>query len=417
MSFGALSGFGVPPHPALRKHIIGYSKDRVRLPIYIGMSPTGARTYLLLPNDRSFLCTILLEGPSGSGKSITMRNIIENLFMEWKIYGASWRHPIICFDWKANYLGLDKPNRRRRDHYLLQQHGIDRRLAIPSNLINVYCPAYVAPTTKKQILKNLTKRWEIQDLWGVPWRQIIDLAHLGKVLKVPMESMWSEELRPFFEKASINPDMTLRGLIGVNGYLTKAAKHIRNPSTRNAAINFVLRWRKNSFWFRNRDKLAQHLNDPFSINILTFVQCPEKIYFNQLAFMIALESLMTTLQNSKAECQPVIVIHDILNWIGEGKPFRNEILDSLTRLLAGQARSLAHGYIVVIETQSLKAMPDRLNDPKKYTIALRFNWKSQSSRLRKVSGFIGGVCSVHNNFLNFHRPSVIVRPPLTSYET
>jgi hypothetical protein len=83
-------------------------------------------------------------------------------------------------------------------------------------------------------------------------------------------------------------------------------------------------------------------------------------------------------------------------------------------LLAGQPRTLAHGYVVILETQSLD-LPKELGDYKKYTIHLRLKWKSQSETLRKIPGFIGGIMDVHDNFNNFHKPSVVVRPPLTSY--
>jgi hypothetical protein len=362
------------------------------------------------------LVSTLISGPSCSGKSITTRILIENLYIEWKIFGHHWRHPIIVIDSKTNYLGLDKPNTKDRDRYLLSaiHPKWNKKLAIPKELINVYLPSYVSPTDKQATLRVMREKWEAKDFWGVPWRHITDLAHLGTVLKVPAESLWSEELRPTFDKATADPNMTLKGLIGVSGVLHKAAKRIRNASSRSAALSFVERWRHNRYWFSNEDKLAQHLNDPFSINVLTFVETPEKIYFNQLAFLIALESLMATLQESKEECQPVIIIHDVLNFIGEGKPFRNEILDALKRLLAGQARTLAHGYIIIIETQSLD-LPKEIGDPMKFTVHLQLTWKSQSPTLRRVSGFVGGCLSLHDHFNNFHRPSIVVRPPMTSY--
>lgn len=809
--------FTVQPRPQLRKRIVGYAADRTRLPFYLGVSAeTRQPTYLLLPNDRSFLATILISGQSGSGKSITTRILLENFFIEWKIFGHFWRHPIIVIDSKTNYLGMNKPNMKRRDRYLLSaiHPKWNKKLAVPDELINVYLPGYTAPTDKQSALRVFREKWEAKGFWGVPWRHITDLAHLGTVLKVPSESLWclppetiiitnqggkricdvqvgdlvlthkgrfrpvrkvltfpfkgelfdvytrysniplsmssehkvlvvsrkrltryllpskieqirelrrqhfsttqiakkvgcahstvwyvldnrfnyderqaltkkrncwmddvrkgyctlfpqyklaseltiddvllfpryletiassytselaelfgwyvaegsnnlettyfwmgknehinvvrvgdliqqsfsknpkfftykgcecvrfssryltrayftqfgktartkfipqqlmdappslqypllkgmiggdgclnykngqytryatsslalacsirtllfrlgivhslyynseedkyeirvggkannilrhligfsepyvssktstvvlddyillpikeirkkpyegllyhleveedetyttingvvhnSEELRPTFDKATADPNMTLKGLIGVGGVLHKAAKNIRNASSRSAALSFVERWRKNRYWFSNEDAIARHLTDPFSINVLTFVETPEKIYFNQLAFLIALESLMATLQESKGECQPVIVIHDVLNFIGEGKPFRNEILDALKRLLAGQARTLAHGYVVIIETQSLD-LPKEIGDPLRFTIHLQLSWKSQSPTLRRVSGFVGGNCSIHDHFNNFHRPSIVVRPPLTSY--
>ena len=106
--------------------------------------------------------------------------------------------------------------------------------------------------------------------------------------------------------------------------------------------------------------------------------------------------------------------NDILNFIGEEKPFRKEILDALKRLLAGQARTLAHGYIVIIETQTLD-LPKELSDPKKYTIHIKMKWKSQSQNLAQTSGFIGGCADVHDHFRDFHCPDVVIRPPLTSY--
>jgi len=409
--------FSVQPRPQLRRRIVGYTADRTRLPFYLGVSAeTRQPTYLLLANDRSFLPSILISGPSGSGKSITTRILLENFYIEWKIFGHYWRHPIIILDSKTNYLGLDKPNPRRRDRYLLRaiHPKWNKKLAIPKDFIHVFLPSYVAPTDKRSALRVMRKKWEAEGFWGVPWRHITDLAHLGTVLKVPAESLWAEDLRPTFEKATVDPSMTLKGLIGRGGMLEKAAKRIRNAASRSAALSFVERWRHNRFWFSDVDKLAQHLTDPFSVNVLTFVETPEKVYFNQLAFLIALESLMATLQESKEECQPVIVIHDVLNFIGEGKPFRNEVLDALKRLLAGQARTLHHGYVVILETQSLE-LPKELSDPTKYTIHMRLSWKSQSPTLKRVSGFIGGCLDLHDHFNNFHRPSIVVRPPLTSY--
>jgi len=351
-----------------------------------------------------------------------MRNIVEELFREWKKSRGEWKHPIFIFDWKGNYLGFDKPNFKPRDMWLFENiHGIKKRLAIPRQCINVYAPAYIAPVTNKEIKQRIlaeqSEKWDVKDFWGVPWRQIIDLAHLGKVLKVPSEALWAEELRPPFEKAAIDPTMTLKKLIGTNGFLTKAAKNIRNSQSRAAALDFVNRWRKNRWWFSDKCKLARHLYDSFSVNVLTFVEVAEKTYFNQLAFLIALESIMTTLQELKIECQPVIVIHDILNWIGEGKPFRNEIIDTLVRLFTGQGRSLTHGYILIIETQSLDRMPKPLDNPKEYTISIMLKWKSQCPSLRSIPGFIGGVCDFHDNYRSFHRRSVIIRPPYTDYQT
>jgi hypothetical protein len=408
----------IQPHPRLRKRIVGYTEDRTRLPFYLGVSSDAhLPTYLLLPNDRSFLASILIDGPSGSGKSITTRILIENFFLEWKIYGHNWRHPIIIFDSKTNYLGLDKPNNKPRDRYLLQtiHPKWNKYLAIPKELIHVYMPSYRAPTDKRGILKTMRQKWGAEGFWGVPWRHITDLAHLGTVLKVPESTLWAEDLRPTFEKASLDPAMTLKGLIGVGGELHKAAKRIRNTASRNAALSFVERWRKNRFWFSETDKLAEHIDDPFSVNVLTFVETPEKIYFNQLALLIALESLMATLQESKAETQPVIIIHDVLNFLGEDKPFRSQIVDALSRLLAGQARTLAHGYVVIFETQSLMLPKDLGDVKKKYTVHLKLKWKSQSDPLKRVGGFVGGVLDIHDHFNNFHRPSIVVRPPLTSY--
>lgn len=413
----ALSGMAVQPRPMLRKRIVGYTEDRVRLPFYLGVS--GDRrlpTYLLLPNDRSFLVSILINGPSGSGKSVTTRILIENFFLEWKVFGGRWRHPIIIFDSKTNYLGLDKVNTGKRDRYLLRaiHPRWNKWTYVPKDFIHVYMPSYCAPTDKKTVIRTMSDKWQAEGFWGVPWRHITDLAHLGTVLKVPETTLWAEDLRPSFEKCTMDPTMTLKGLIGVGGALSKAARSIRNGSSRNAALSFVERWRKNRFWFSETDKLAMHLEDPFSIDVLTFVETPEKVYFNQLALLIALESLMATLQASKAETQPVIIIHDILNFLGEDKPFRSQIIDALRRLIAGQARTLAHGYVVILETQSLD-LPKDLGNPKNYTFHLKLKWKSHSETLRKVSGFIGGICDVHDHFNNFHRPSVVVRPPLTSY--
>ena len=787
----ALSTMAVQPHPRLRRRIVGYLEDRTRLPFYIGVSGLEHKeTYLLLPNDRSFLVSILVYGPSGSGKSITTRILIENFFLEWKIFGHNWRHPIIIFDSKTNYLGLEKTNTRKRDRFLLSSihPKWNRFINVPKDLINVYMPAYCflpetiiptlqgfkriadvkigdfvlthlgqfkrvtqtmrrwyvgdlvglkpryfpdylwgtpehpfyvsdrkrsrkqpdrdkmsvqnihwadaqslttknclliprvkdvpfsldiaklierptieingilypydsyngriippnchslptnldmsndflslagyyvaegspnqrlvlsfgshetdlvadakrvirgiglnpyeavylpnhshkvyassvlvenlfvtlfgkgshnkrfplsfltlpssklacffnsmfkgdgypdesrgtkllrystaseelanclilalaklgtpaslkrdtrrgrityeiatranwltsspvqryahvdddyihipideiahkeyagwvhnlqiendetyvanffavhncAPTDKRTILRQMRRKWQASGFWGIPWRHITDLAHLGTVLKVPESTLWAEELRPTFEKASLDPNMTLKGLIGVGGVLHKAARSIRNVSSKNAALSFVERWRKNRYWFAEEDNLAQHLTDPFSIDVLTFIETPEKVYFNQLAFLIALESLMANLQESKVESQPVIVIHDILNFLGEDKPFRSQIIDALRRLLGGQARTLHHGYVVVLETQSLD-LPKELGDAKKYTIHLRLKWKSQSDSLRRISGFVGGCIDIHDHFNNFHRPSVVVRPPLTSY--
>lgn len=416
----ALLGLSLKPRPKLQTRVRGFSEDRVRLPIYLGLSAGAERskTYIQLPNDRSFLVKIMIEGAAGSGKSVTVRNFIESLFIEWKKYGDRWRHPIIILDSKANYLGLGKPNYKARDRYLLRtiHPKYNYSLSIPEEFIHPYAPAYLAPINKREILRDLNKRWGIKGFWGVPWRHIIDLAHLGTVLKVPQESLWSEELRPSFEKASAKSELTLRDLIGKDGLLLNAAKHIRNPQTRGAAVNFVLRWRKNRWWFGDEDVLAKHLYDPFSVNILSFAETPTKLYFNQLAFLIAIESCMASLQEAKIECQPVIILHDILNFIGEGKPFRNEIIDAITRMFAGQSRTLQHGYIVMIETQNLFAMPKVLTNLRDYTIVIRMKFKSQSKALRGVSGFVGGICDLHDNFRNFHRPSVIVRPPLTSYE-
>jgi DNA polymerase III delta prime subunit len=422
MSFGALTYSGIRPRPAFRKKLWGYATNEAERRLYLGITHEHQPIYILLPHDTSFLVKILLEGPSGVGKSITVRNLIEELYKEWKKSKGQIRHPIFIFDWKGNYLGFDEPNYKERDTDLLKRfHGITKRIAIPKQFINVYCPAYVAPVTnqklKKEILEQQNKKWAIKDFWGVPWRQIIDLAHLGKVLKVPAEALWAEELRAPFERAAIDPKMTLKELIGTRGFLVKAAKAIRNPQSRAAALDFVQRWRKNRWWFSNECLLAQHLYDSFSVNVLTFVEVAEKIYFNQLAFLIALESIMTSLQELKIECQPVIVIHDILNWIGEGKPFRNEIIDSLVRLFTGQARSLVHGYILIIETQSLEKMPKPLNNPKEYIISIRLKWKSQSPSLKPIPGFIGGCGDFHDNYRNFHMKSVIIRPPLTNYQT
>jgi len=423
MSFGALSHFTRPePHPAMRRRIVGVPAHRLRSPVYLGMSPRGRPTYLIFPNDPSFLVKILLWGPSGSGKSITMRNIVEGMYIEWRTSGERWRHPIIIFDWKANYLGIHRMNKRPRDRYLLREIHSDfyshvTRLKVPRHFLNVYAPAYLAPAHKKEQLRTLRKRWGVDGFWGIPWRRILDLAHLGTVLKVPAETMWAQELQPWFDRAAIDSKMTFKELVRKEGYLEKAADRIGNPITRGAAYNFIRRWRQNKHWFRDDDFLARHLFDPFSVSVLTFVASAERQYQNQLAFLVALESTLETLQNSKIEAQPVIVIHDILNLIGEGKPFRNEIVDALNRMLAGQARSLTHGYIIIVETQNLKAMPEAMRDPKSYTIALKFKWKSQEPLLRNVAGFLGGVADVHDNFNNFHRRSVVVRPPVTGYQT
>ncbi|VVB52314.1 Uncharacterised protein [uncultured archaeon] len=75
---------------------------------------------------------------------------------------------------------------------------------------------------------------------------------------------------------------------------------------------------------------------------------------------------------------------------------------------------MSHGMIVVLETQSLD-LPKDLGNPLRYTVHVKMKWKSTSDTLRKVPGFIGGICDVHDHFNNFHSESVITRPPLTSY--
>ncbi|MCS7124555.1 MAG: hypothetical protein NZ932_03970 [Candidatus Bathyarchaeota archaeon] len=411
--------FAVTPRTRFRTQIIGYTDEQTRHPFYIGVSSgtKHEKVFLRLPTDRSFLSTILIEGPSGSGKSITTRVLLENFYIEWKTYGDRWRHPIIIFDSKTNYMGLDQINRKRRDRYLLGtiHQEWDYFLSIPRELIHVYMPAYVAPADKRTTLQVMREKWQAEGFWGVPWRHITDLAHLGTVLKVPEATLWVEELRPTFEKCSADPNMTLKGLIGVGGALHKAAKAIKNPASRAAALNFVERWRKNRFWFSEVDKLAQHLSDPFSINVLTFVETPEKVYFNQLAFLIALESLMATLQELKLETQPVIVIHDVLNFLGEDKPFRSQIIDVLRRLIiTGQARTYDHGYVVIIESQSLD-LPKELGDYRRYTVHIRLKWKSQVESLKRIPGFIGGIADIFDHYNNFYKQSVIIRPPYTSY--
>lgn len=408
----------IQPRPQLRKRFVGYPAIQKRLRFYLGVRGDSHKPVeIWLANDRSFLVSILVHGPSGSGKSITTRILIENFFLEWRIFGERWRHPIIIFDSKNNCSGLDHSNSYARDRFLLRtiHPKWNHSLHIPRELIHVYLPAYVAPTEKREVLRVMHKKWGAEGFWGVPWRHITDLAHLGTVLKVPSEALWAEELRPTFEKATLDPNMTLKELIGVGGVLEKASKSIRNTASRSASLNFVNRWRHNRYWFANSDTLAQHLEDPFSVNVLTFVETPEKIYFNQLALLIALESLMATLQESKTENQPVIIIHDILNFVGKEKPFRNQIIDALRRLIvAGQARTHAHGYVVIVETQSLD-LPEEMGNWKNWTINMRLKWKSQCPYLEKVDGFIGGLCDYHDNFNNFHCPSVVVRPPLTSY--
>jgi len=409
------------PHPNLRKRLIGVSIGKLRRPMYLGVTPEGDKTFLMIPPDISALTRILLVGPSGSGKSVTIRNIIEELFFEWKYSGEKYRHPIFIFDSKSNYLGITNPNTFPRDRQLLQTiHNINHAFPIASQFLNVYAPAYIAPTYNKEEAKKIVqanKKWLIKDLWGVPWRQIMDLAHLGIVLKVPSETLWSVEMTPAFDRAALDPNTTLKDLISVGGILEKAANKIANPIIKGAAKNFVIRWRKNRYWFRQTDKLAVHLSEPFSINVLTFALSPTKTYFNQLAFLISLQSIMSSLQNSTLRTQPVIIIHDILNFIGEGMPFRNEIMDTLKRMMAGQARSLYHGYIVIIETQDIKALPEPFNNPKEFSIVMKFKWKSDSPALKPLEGFLGGVASFHDNVQNFHRPTTVIRPPLSSYET
>ena len=412
---------GLQPHPNLRKRLVGVSADKLRRPFYLGVTPDGDKTFMMLPTDISALSRICLAGPSGAGKSVTTRNILEELYFEWNYAGEQYRHPVFIYDSKFNYLGLTKPNTHARDLRLLQTiHNLYHGFSFPSDMVNIYAPAYIAPTYNKEEAQKIVKaneRWQIKDLWGVPWRQIMDLAHLGTVLKVPSETLWAIEMQPSFDRAALDPKVTLKDLIGIEGVLVKAAEKIRNPIVKGAARNFVTRWRKNRYWFRQDDKLAQHLSEPFSINVLTFALSPNKTYFNQLAFLISLQSLMSSLQNAVFRTQPVIIIHDILNFIGEGQPFRSEIMDTLKRMMAGQARSLYHGYIMIIETQDIGAFPQPFDRPKEWSMVLKYKWQSESPSLRAIDGFLGGVCSYHDNVKNFHRPTVVIRPPLTSYET
>jgi len=409
------------PHPYFRRRLIGVNEGKLRRPLYIAVTPDGDKTFIMLPPDISALVRVLVWGPSGSGKSITIRDILEELYFEWLYAGERYRHPIFIYDSKANYLGITAPNNFPRDRRLLQTiHNKNAGFGLPSDLLNVYAPAYIAPTYRKEEAQKIVKshkRWGIKDLWGVPWRQIMDIAHLGTVLKVPSETLWSVELTPTFDKSALDSNITLKDLIRVGGILEKAADKIANPIVKGAAKNFVVRWRKNRYWFQETDKLAQHLNDPFSINVLTFVLSPTKTYFNQLAFLISLQSIISTLQNSTLRTQPVIVIHDVLNFIGEGMPFRNEIMNTLKLLMSGQARSLYHGYIIIVETQDIKALPEPFTIPKEHSIVMKFKWKDDSPALKPLQGFLGGVCSFHDNTQNFHRPTNVVRPPLTSYET
>jgi len=420
MSYGALSPLttGLKPAPQLRRRIIGIPAERARMPFYIGLSPNGYVTYLILPPDISYLSKILLVGPSGSGKSICIRVIIEELYREYLRSRAFWRHPIfILADFKSNYLGITSPNMRKTDVMLLRQiHGISKGLRIPEECVNIFVPAYAVPTEKDKILRELRENYGVTGIWKIPWKFIADLHWLAMVLKVPTETLWATELQPSFEKA-IARVVTFNDLIKVGGVLEKACHSIRNPQTRNAGLDFVARWRKYKYAFSDTDELAEHLSDNFSINVLTFRPTAGKAYYNQLAFLIALESLMTHLQTLRKTTHPIVICHDLHNLIGEGRPFRAEITDALLRLMAGQARTLWHGYTVILEARSLEDLPLPIRRKSDYSHIFTFKWKASDPRLRGVKGFLGGIAKFEDLYHNFRRETVIIRPPRTSYVT
>jgi len=417
LSFGSLRPHtGLKPYPQFTRRLVGVSPTKVRKPIYIGLTANGEPTYIIFPSDISFLVKILMEGPSTVGKSVAVRDLLEGLFLEWKS-NPYMRHSCIIYDWKGNYLGITSENRRHRDRVLLRDiHGINRGLSIHEDMVNVYVPSYVAPTRRREILRELKERYMVKGFWGLPWRYISDLRYLAMVLKVPTETLWHQALQPAFDKASKDKSITFNDFIKEGGILEARAKSIGNATMRNAALAFVRRWRSIKYVFSEDDVLARHLGDDFGINVLTFLPVAEKTYYNQLAFLISLESLMSSLQMLNKVCQPCIVCHDILNWVGEGKPFRSAIIDVLLRMISGQARSLKHGYIVVFETRSFDDLPRELKNLKDYTIHFKFMWKSESPSLRYVRGFIGGVANIRDRFHNFYRNSVIIRPPMSHYQ-
>jgi len=406
------------PNPRLRARLRGVRTEFVRRPIYIGRTPDGEPIYVLMPQDPSFLVKMLVVGPSHSGKTIFVRNVVEGLFLETKY--CMIPHCIIEIDWKGNYLGIWMPNKRPGDLQLLHDiHGVEETWGIPRRYVNVYVPAYMFPTAKaaKEWLSSEGRKFGVRGVWRIPWRRIMDLHFLAMIFKLPTETLWVQELMHTFNKARLDPDVGLTDVVGEDGLLERRAMQIAHSRSKEAALSFVRRWRENKVYFGEEDVLARHVEDEFSLNVLCLRWCQAMTYYNQLAFLVLLESLMDHMVRTRRMTQPIIVIHDILQYIGERKPFRGEILETLLRLMAGQARTLRHGYMVILESRSWDDLPKELRNKHDYTFAVRMKWQSSSPSLKHVGGFLGGVCSISDYYRDFYRRTVIVRPPRTAYVT
>ena len=389
--------------------------------IMFGRTVDGQFTYLVLPTEIERVVRILVTGETDTGKSLLIRVLMEGFLDEIVSYGDWISHPIFVFDFKGNYMGLTKPNKYENDKILLKGYFFleDKHIyGFPPKVVNIFCPPHAIPLStktdegKKKFLQ-LMKEYRVRRIWRMPWRFITDPSWLVGLFKMrDIQTSWLAYLHPILAKLSIRENITIDDILKGGGLLEEEIKKIDDARIRNALYTFIDKWRRYRYMFTDEDALAKHLGDKFSINVLTFLPTSGQTYSNNLCFLVALESLISSLQHMKLKTQPVFIFHDMRNILDPKAPFSTQIVNALTRLVYGQARTKYHGYIVIFEIQNENALPSMLTTRElSYHYVFRCKWKTGLGKYFPSGGF----CDYIDNYHGTTIENIVVRPPRTNY--
>lgn len=403
--------FGEKPKKRFNGYSIGYYTQNGKIKSY--------DFYVL---DPSFPIKILLEGTSGAGKSVLSRVLEEVFLLDY--VDKKIPHPIFHIDYKNNYLGFGETT-RNRDHLktllkMYEKSEVKKQcLRLMADFPkNYFVPAYAVPAEEweqEDKLREMQQKYAITDIWRIGWRTVLDLKWLAGMFNVHPDRKWTTILQDVFEKCVANDGLRFSDVVGEGGFLETQINKIHHQQSRNSAIEFLEQWRRRAYLFDETDTFAEHLEDDFSYNVLTFNPSYDFQTQNQISFVIALQGIIHKLQRLQKRTQPIFVISDALFTIGKGAIDPKASTRAIMEIFNGFGRSGSVGFCIILETQNAEEMADEIR-PKgdRYTHHFKMNpiVRDQNNR---VVDFQKGKGIVTDNLSGLYKTPIRVRPPFTHY--